>query len=95
MTGYSMDNKQVREVADEYIAQLNTHTDSIPPERANTGDRFMPEGERKQHLVWMLEEIINMPDDKFEKANRWLGFVQGAMWSLGLRSVDEMRNDNR
>ena len=90
-----MDSNQVREVANEYIAQLNTHQDGIPAKRANTGDRFMPQNERKKHLAWMLEEIINMPDDKFEKANRWLGFVQGGMWSLGLRSVDEMRDDNR
>jgi len=30
-----------------------------------------------------------------EKAMRWLGFIQGVLWSTGTRSIDEMREDNR
>ena len=31
---------------------------------------------------------------KREKAMRWIGFVQGALWTMGLRSIDAMREDN-
>ena len=30
-------------------------------------------------------------DGKVEKAMRWLGFVQGTLWLLGVYSIDEMR----
>lgn len=29
------------------------------------------------------------------KANRWLGFVQGVLWSTGRRTVTQMKDDNR
>ena len=90
-----MDNEHIRDVANQYIAHLCTLPNSMPSRRANTGCKSISKQERVRHLMWMLEEIIRMPNDRFEKANRWLGFVQGSMWSLGIRSVDEMRDDNR
>lgn len=48
------------------------------------------------HLRFMCSEIPNILDqDKIDKAMRWLGFVQGAIWKLGLRSIHDMKNDNR
>lgn len=40
------------------------------------------------HCRWMLNEIPNfLPEDPWkqnlEKANRWLGFVQGILWTHG------------
>lgn len=29
-----------------------------------------------------------------EKAMRWLGFIQGGLWALELRTIDQMRADN-
>lgn len=46
---------------------------------------------RVVHLLWMLE---NMPDDAY-KYNRWLGFIQGCLATLGLRTIQQMREDNR
>lgn len=59
-----------------------------------------------KHVRWMLDEMFEMvrPDrletqdlmrqlaDR-EKIQRWLGFVQCAMWSHGLLSIDTLRND--
>lgn len=39
-------------------------------------------------LTWDLSE--NM-----DKANRWLGFIQGVLWTTGLYSIEEMRDHNR
>lgn len=62
------------------------------------------------HARWMCQEIRDFlprhkvdeppPDPKemqaaMEKAMRWLGFIQGVLWSTGTRSIDEMREDNR
>lgn len=46
------------------------------------------------HLKWMLGEMKTMTDT--EKLMRWIGFMQGALWSLGYVSIDnwrEMNND--
>ena len=58
------------------------------------------------HLRWMCDEIPGFvsngqpfeTDSSIagrEKAMRWLGFVQGGLSSMGVRSIDEMREDNR
>lgn len=52
----------------------------------------------KQHLCFMLSEIPSMlgkSQSKREKAMRWLGFVQGAVWLIGTCSIDDMKNINK
>lgn len=44
------------------------------------------------HLKWMIEEMRTMTD--VEKLMRWIGFMQGALWSLGYVSIDEFRKMN-
>ena len=51
-----------------------------------------------QHLLWMMDELNTMLVDTsvdMEKCNRWLGFIQGTLWSYGIYSIDDMREDNR
>jgi len=50
-------------------------------------------GDYMGHGMWMCEQIMEM-DDR-DKAMRWLCFIQGILWCSGLRTIDEMRNDNR
>lgn len=45
-----------------------------------------------RHLKWMLGEMKTMTD--VEKLMRWIGFMQGALWSLGYVSIDEWREMN-
>lgn len=48
------------------------------------------------HLMWMCSEGCELvTKGSVEKANRWLGFVQGALWMAGLASIDEMREWNK
>ena len=49
------------------------------------------------HAHFMLDEIINvlLPANRRDKAFRWLGFVQGILWSVGLVTIDELKNQNR
>lgn len=49
-------------------------------------------GSTMQHIIWMCEEgIIYVKDGEIEKANRWLGFIQGVFWIKKVFSIDEMR----
>lgn len=62
------------------------------------------------HARWMCQEIMGFlprhkideppPDSKetqaaMEKAMRWFGFVQGLLWSTGIKTLDEIHEDNR
>ena len=48
------------------------------------------------HCRAMLDvtELL-IKDNRMEKAFRWLGFVQGVFWVLGLYTIEEMKNHNR
>ncbi|TSC82011.1 MAG: hypothetical protein G01um101420_541 [Parcubacteria group bacterium Gr01-1014_20] len=55
------------------------------------------ESETLAHTHYMLDEIINVfiPADRREKAFRWLGFVQGVLWSKKLLVIADLKNQNR
>jgi len=50
---------------------------------------------RIEHTFHMLEQTRKFIPHEMDKANRWLGFIQGVLWIVGLRDIDEMRADNR
>jgi len=57
--------------------------------------------EALEHVLWMLDEMegwigdqMTMNAKKWEKVQRWLGFVQGALWREGVYSIDHMRAQN-
>ncbi|MEK7643645.1 MAG: hypothetical protein AAB372_04340 [Patescibacteria group bacterium] len=48
------------------------------------------------HGHWMLDQIEGfLEDGRMEKAFRWLGFVQGMLWSEGVYTLDELMEHNR
>ena len=55
------------------------------------------------HVRWMCQEVqrlaademITPPDSRVEKIHRWLGFIQGSLWSDNIFTIDEMREHNR
>ena len=58
------------------------------------------------HIAWMMETLEKHCWDWTELAGqdgvwtndkkmRWLGFIQGYLWANKLRSISEMREDNR
>lgn len=47
------------------------------------------------HCLWMCKTALAMPEEDRDKAMRWLCFVQGFCWSVGIFSIDEMRDQNR
>jgi hypothetical protein len=41
-----------------------------------------------------LEGIKLVNENRIEKAMRWLGFVQGTLWAMGVRTIEEMKVEN-
>ena len=47
------------------------------------------------HAVYMCEEASKFVDEgRIEKAMRWLGFIQGVLWSYGVRSLTDLKQDS-
>ncbi len=53
-------------------------------------------GETYEHILYMLRQIPQfIKAGRKEKANRWLGFVQGALWAQDIYTIEEMKEHNR
>ena len=49
-----------------------------------------------EHLLFMTEEGQKLVTaGRTEKAMRWLGFLQGALWGLGITTIEEQKDINR
>lgn len=96
-----MNAQQVAYVCKKYASIL----DGLDAKPVNNSKAESREA-RLDHLRWMCDEIQTFLSNSQpfetdtsisnrEKAMRWLGFVQGAFSSMGVRSIEDMRDDNR
>lgn len=47
------------------------------------------------HIKWMLEEMLQWPESRLDKAFRWLGFIQGVFFCEKVYTINEMKEHNR
>lgn len=91
-----MDISHIVAVADHYASMLVTRAGWV----VEDCDADTPRG-RLAHCRWMCGRIRAMLTQEVvleadvQKANRWLGFVQGVLWSEGVLTIAEMRDHNR
>ena len=77
---------------------------SVTLEEEGFGVRRLPTGadpmkvpghQKMAHLRWMCSEAASfVRQDRMDKAFRWLGFIQGALWASGFMSVELLKEDN-
>lgn len=91
-----MTDDKIRDVLELYEMMLNGPPAWDPP----------PNNARLDHLLTMIPKMREMLDAiaqiqhgterhlKIEKLMRWLGFMQGVLWSKGIYSIDELRAHN-
>ena len=80
-----MKNKQVLEIAKIYKSKILD----------------LPSNDEYEHIVWMLDQIVvwiegmeeNCPCVA-EKTHRWLGFIQGFLWTKKIFTIEEMKLHN-
>lgn len=48
-----------------------------------------------QHVSWMLDEIMDNPDQSITKKHRWLGFVQACLVWLDITDIQTERDATR
>lgn len=44
------------------------------------------------HILWMLNELHKLEGDKY---NRWLGFIQGYLWTNNIYTIEQLREHNK
>ena len=49
--------------------------------------------EHCHQMLDFMEEFVR--DNRMEKCFRWLGFIQGVLWSTGNFSLNELKNHSR
>jgi hypothetical protein len=42
----------------------------------------------------MIDEALSWPAERLEKKFRWLGFVQGVLWTEGVIDIDDAKKQN-
>lgn len=83
-----MTNKKITEVLNKYEEFINDYM--------KTHMLTIKFSESCNHILEMIPKMrIFLQQNKQEKINRWLGFIQGFMWSNGFFTIDEMRNHNK
>lgn len=51
-----------------------------------------------QHIKWLVTEtrrMVREDPSRREKIMRWLAFAQGWAWTVGLTSIEELKDANR
>lgn len=72
-------------------------SESVEPQRMDV-TQPAPEDRRilVAHLLWACEEGKKFVEQRrFEKAMRWLGFIQGCLFARGHFTIDELGNHSR
>lgn len=89
-----MTKEKVQEVIDIYKETLEKL--EAKPERHEIDGVPLTRKEKLNHCYWMINEIESfLKEDRIEKAFRWLGFVQGILWSARLYTIPELADHNR
>jgi hypothetical protein len=66
------------------------------PVRADVNGCGLSRVKQARHMLWMIDEARGfVREDRLPKAFRWLGFVQGVMWSFGIVSIEQAKEANR
>lgn len=103
-----MDAQKLLSVLDTYDLELKrwaAHASiqglSLKPERADTAEKqsglhVVDQMRRLSHVWWCVRQCREFVEAyRLEKAFRWLGFIQGALWYHGMYSIEELANHNR
>lgn len=61
----------------------------------DNGHHYLSENHKLKHCLYMIATATAWPDERIEKAMRWLGFVQGTLWALGIENIEGFKLMNR
>ena len=88
-----MKNQKILDVLEIY----ENHLIKIGADNIEASFNFKPlESQSINHLLTMIPKIREfLKQGRKEKAFRWLGFIQGALWINGSFTIEELKTHNR
>jgi len=96
-----MDSEKVRQVCASYEQLLQERVpmpltaERLPEGYSDCTLHTIPTLARFKHLLFMAQEIPKLMDaGRVEKAMRWLGWLQGALWAAGMETLEEAKLRN-
>ena len=90
-----MTDEKIVQVCKLYDERFRLFGSGIFPVRADATKKVNNE-EVLNHLRWMVQETVSLVEQgRREKAFRWLGFIQGALWSYRMYTIEELKNHNK
>jgi len=89
-----MDGEKILEVTAKYrkfFEKNKVQCTSFPhPRKPKTNEEIL------RHCYGMLLDVEKfVREGRLEKAFRWLGFIQGCLWSVGSYSIYDLKNHNK
>lgn len=86
----AMRRRDANKLFNEYARRLRDGL-GAQPDRFPSEQKIKPEEAKFviAHALWMCEEAVTFSDA--EKKQRWLGFVQGALWTLGIYPISDFK----
>lgn len=81
------------------LSEADSILAAYPVERYSAEGALLPflgKPQAAAHCRWMVAECrVMLADGRREKVMRWLGFVQGTMWAMGVVSIGALKDHNR
>ena len=78
------------------VYRIRLQNIGIKPYRFPPGQEPQDRKQKLMHVAGLIEAAEDLlKEDRLEKAFRWLGFVQGALWASGLYTIKELKDHNR
>jgi hypothetical protein len=94
-----MDAQKTLEVVKKYQDIFQLYLDAEPIDAPY--DFIINEEDRERHfdhcasMLIRMEKILKEEPHRLGKMFRWLGFIQGVLWTHGVLCLTELKNDNR
>lgn len=89
-----MNTEELKSALDACVSGLTKR--GFHPRRCNNKITNPSRTEQLEHLLWAVTEVKSFVDEgRIEKAMRWLGFIQGVLWSNHQYSIDDLKDMNR
>lgn len=94
-----MTKDEVRTLLDQYEQRLSDA--KMAPADWPHGLPLTPADEARalthvQSMIPKMREFLQSPEPKhWDKVMRWLGFLQGVLWTFGWYTLEELKSHNR
>lgn len=94
-----MTNEKLLSLFQGYATKLNANdvvAEEMPEELKGLPCHKVPKEALLSHLAYMCEKSVVFVDEgRIEKAMRWLGFVQSALYFTGFYTIDDLKEHIR